>query len=899
LKPRRFSVYQTTIRFGLILALLGVTGLITVWFSKNHPDGVPVFDSKPRQSVKKRARGPLRTLTLARKANLLPVTAPVVINEIGRADPSHFTDLWGIPSDWIELYNRSEHAVNLRGYSLSDDPQNPRKWTFPDIILPAQDYLLLRAAPRNDLLSPICADANDARGRPPWQKITHANASLAGSVWRYQSSLPDKPDDQTGRLVYDINVPHSDSYNLWLRCAVPEETAAKVLCEVDDRSEHSLTIPHSKHLRIIRLCNPETPDGSWTLKHGLHRIKITGLMGVLLCDHVSLTPVDGRFGDGSQSLLARIGLKQSGELLMLYSRERLPLDYITFPALEPGQAYTRIPDGGPDLAIANPSPLGQDVTPTPSLSLPNGLVSSGSLLRIEAATPDDQIFYTLDGTTPTTDDTPYTAPLVLNEPTAIRARAFRDGLHPSRTETRVYWPGKAPTIPLMWIVLDPNSLRGGHRGMLSHPMMRGRLSEHTAFACLLYPDGHTETNTCAIRIQGRSTRWLVARKSFRLKFRPDFGADRWPGTPFEEPGPTNHSSLVVNGGKTLYSMMGLDILRAARFVTPRCRNVLLRFNDENFGIHSLLDDPNDEEFLRFHYGHLDLDVVKTKTANMVKQGTREQFDKDWGIMYTDAYHAKSADDFKQMIDPAYFIRWVATLHFLSLGDNAQGYFVRDLRDNPDQWTFINWDTDAALQLTVEETPGFQNIEKERGRLFMKLLPDPECREIYVREAQALLNHPCQTNRWLEQINRYASELEPYIRDDYQGRKNEDRHLVKGQTPDSIYSNYQFAVSECLRFIREQHPQLRDAITEEFELDAPFPVEVTAENGPADLLIDGWPETTPYRGLYYPGTHLTLQATNSIDTTPVFLINNQPVARGSLDLPITTDTQITVRFEDFN
>ena len=35
------------------------------------------------------------------------------------------------PSDWIELYNNGEEAVNLGGWSLSDDLMEPLKWSFP------------------------------------------------------------------------------------------------------------------------------------------------------------------------------------------------------------------------------------------------------------------------------------------------------------------------------------------------------------------------------------------------------------------------------------------------------------------------------------------------------------------------------------------------------------------------------------------------------------------------------------------------------------------------------------------------------------------------------------------------------------------------------------------------
>ena len=60
-----------------------------------------------------------------------------------------FTSFWPVlgdekhPTEWIEIYNGTEAAVNLKGYGLSDDPDEPLKWTFPDITVEAEDYVLV------------------------------------------------------------------------------------------------------------------------------------------------------------------------------------------------------------------------------------------------------------------------------------------------------------------------------------------------------------------------------------------------------------------------------------------------------------------------------------------------------------------------------------------------------------------------------------------------------------------------------------------------------------------------------------------------------------------------------------------------------------------------------------
>jgi hypothetical protein len=72
-------------------------------------------------------------------------SAQVVLNEICPAnadiiyDPNFFNY-----SPWIELYNSSSSSVNIAGYYISDDENNPLKWRVPSgTSIPAKGFLLL------------------------------------------------------------------------------------------------------------------------------------------------------------------------------------------------------------------------------------------------------------------------------------------------------------------------------------------------------------------------------------------------------------------------------------------------------------------------------------------------------------------------------------------------------------------------------------------------------------------------------------------------------------------------------------------------------------------------------------------------------------------------------------
>jgi hypothetical protein len=56
------------------------------------------------------------------------------------------TDEDGERPDWIELHNRGANAVNLLGWSLTDDRSVPGQWTFPSRVLNPGEYLVVFAS---------------------------------------------------------------------------------------------------------------------------------------------------------------------------------------------------------------------------------------------------------------------------------------------------------------------------------------------------------------------------------------------------------------------------------------------------------------------------------------------------------------------------------------------------------------------------------------------------------------------------------------------------------------------------------------------------------------------------------------------------------------------------------
>lgn len=90
---------------------------------------------------------------------ILPVSSQVVINEYSCANISQVADNYGEFHDWVELYNAGSSTVNLTGYYMSDNVNNPTKWAFPSGSLAPGAFIRIICSGR-DMVSGIWYHTN-------------------------------------------------------------------------------------------------------------------------------------------------------------------------------------------------------------------------------------------------------------------------------------------------------------------------------------------------------------------------------------------------------------------------------------------------------------------------------------------------------------------------------------------------------------------------------------------------------------------------------------------------------------------------------------------------------------------------------------------------------------------
>ena len=90
--------------------------------------------------------------TVTLKAIFLPISdeqerwaagaSPLRINEVSAAGDIYISD-YGKRSDWVELYNTTDHDIPLGGLYLSDNRNRPQKFRMQDGVVPAHGYSII------------------------------------------------------------------------------------------------------------------------------------------------------------------------------------------------------------------------------------------------------------------------------------------------------------------------------------------------------------------------------------------------------------------------------------------------------------------------------------------------------------------------------------------------------------------------------------------------------------------------------------------------------------------------------------------------------------------------------------------------------------------------------------
>ena len=99
----------------------------------------------PRAATANRL-GAARKLRVESLEPRVVLTGSAVISEFLTVGEGGVLDEDGERSDWIEIYNSGDTPLELAGWHLTDDIDDPQQWTFPPVTIAADGYLVVFAS---------------------------------------------------------------------------------------------------------------------------------------------------------------------------------------------------------------------------------------------------------------------------------------------------------------------------------------------------------------------------------------------------------------------------------------------------------------------------------------------------------------------------------------------------------------------------------------------------------------------------------------------------------------------------------------------------------------------------------------------------------------------------------
>jgi hypothetical protein len=475
--------------------------------------------------------------------------------------------------------------------------------------------------------------------------------------------------------------------------------------------------------------------------------------------------------DAAVGVHTNFKLSATGESIGLFDPAGSLLDTVTFGPQLNDISKGRYPDGAPSWYTMSPATPGTanlessivDKLSQPIFSHAAGFYPGAISVTLSHPVPGVTLRYTRDGHTPMQNSTLYSSPITIDSTQAIRVRAFKEGMLPSRIATSTYFINIQTDLPVFSLTTDPENFFSdtsgiyviGSNGIVGNcstvPRNWNQDWERPVDIEFFEKNNQLAFNvSTGVQIYGGCTR-LYPQKSLAFYFRGDYGFGKLKYRLFPDQTITEYNNFVLRSSgqdwwRTMFreGMAHVLIKKGMNIDYVDYRPSVLFINGQYWGIHNIREKLN-EHYVESHHNvngdNIDLiEISKGVTAN---NGDVTAYNNMIGYMTTNSLAVQSNFEYiASIIDLDEYIdyqiaqiyaangdwpgsnmklwrerttgskwRWMIYDLDFTFGGNAQGqYFTNTLAQataiNGPEWPNPPWST-LMLRKMLENT-GFKN-----------------------------------------------------------------------------------------------------------------------------------------------------------------------------------------------
>ena len=485
-------------------------------------------------------------------------------------------------------------------------------------------------------------------------------------------------------------------------------------------------------------------------------------------------------------------------------------------------------------------------------------------VKITAPNSGYEIWYTLDGSSPSSDSGfKYTKSFSIDTTVVVKARLIKKGYLPGPIVTSTYLLHDHFTLPVISISLNPADLWNEEYGLYT---MYHRPYEKPAHFEYFSPEGKLKLGLdLGLRITGYTSR-ILPKKSFRILARDKYGPNNLEYHFFKDIENDKFGGLVIRADVTAAQGGGPHEIAGERIKNEiiyrfnrdmhstvdmqAYQPVVVFLNGKYWGLYTLME-RKAGEFIRNHHDVGEVDLIDDEDLD-VMEGDDKHYIKMLSIMNNEdirdpAVYAK----IEGMMEIENFIdNWIYNIYMNAFDHEVNTRCWRP-KTPEGKWHWIAFDKDGWGEYYESLLKDLAEIEVAEANLILgRLLKNEKFKLHFINRTCDYLNTVMRP----EMVNRYIDEIAEVIKNE----KPRDRKLWFEKVK-YIVTGEQIAWMKEFGEKRPEH--LRNEMRKIFKL--PLEATLTFSSSPPGSGIIKVSTITPYAfpwtGVYFRETPIRLEA----------------------------------------
>ncbi|MEO5673366.1 MAG: CotH kinase family protein, partial [Chitinophagales bacterium] len=570
-----------------------------------------------------------------------------------------------------------------------------------------------------------------------------------------------------------------------------------------------------------------------------------------------------------------------------------------------------------------------DYVAKPEADIQQGFYTASQVVTITDPDPTASVYYTTDGSTPTTASSLYTGPVTISITQVLRARAFSTNLSllPSLEEVKTYFINAPNHDPHYYVIsissTDFDDLFNSWGTNSIDAYIEFWDKQHTfQFGGMGKVDPHGNDS------------WAFPQKGIDFEMEDDYGyAHTMPFPIFTEKDRNSYDHIIMKAGASdnypfSWGVSGGAHMRDAYAATLALRQhleidvrtyepMIMYINGEYWGVYDLREKVDEPDFTSHYFNQeeKDIDVLKYWGGLQVPYGSDTAWDNLYYFMQANSMLVQSNYDyvndrlnFKNVIDYMAANTYMVDCDWINW--NSAWWRGRNPSGERTKWTYTFWDEDNILGLgqnysgwssinfdadPCDLSQTFSNAGPDMGAMDMLnwLMINPDFKNQYINRFADLLNTSLSCDTMIALTDWFVEVLTPEM---------------PGQIArwGGSMSDWETNVDYLQNFITQRCAFIDSGIVNCYDVTGPYDLTVSVyPAGVGDVTVNTvHPVTYPWYGSYFGNVDLGFKAIphpNSNMAFDYWEVNNNIVSPNinadSMFLNLITGDTIVAHFKN--